>query len=72
MRLVVCLVFLASFALVCQGEAQRGGFTGPIPRPPPHGRPPLGPICNACYRLSFSDVRICCNFLGKCCHLVKG
>nr|AAQ62565.1 antimicrobial peptide penaeidin 2 [Penaeus stylirostris] len=72
MRLVVCLVFLASFALVCQGEAYRGGYTGPIPRPPPYGRPPLGPVCNHCYRLAFPDARNCCSRFGRCCHLVKG
>ncbi|ROT73842.1 Penaeidin-3g [Penaeus vannamei] len=31
MRLVVCLVFLASFALVCQGQVYKGGYTRRYP-----------------------------------------
>nr|P81056.1 RecName: Full=Penaeidin-1; Short=P1; Short=Pen-1 [Penaeus vannamei] len=49
----------------------RGGYTGPIPRPPPIGRPPLRLVVCACYRLSVSDARNCCIKFGSCCHLVK-
>nr|ABO93324.1 penaeidin [Penaeus brasiliensis] len=71
MRLVVCLVFLASFALVCQGH--RGGYTRPFPRPP-YGLQyrPVRPACNACYRLSYSAALNCCTKFGSCCHIRKG
>nr|XP_027216282.1 penaeidin-2b-like [Penaeus vannamei] len=78
MRLVVCLVFLASFALVCQGEAYRGGYTGPIPRPSEEGlfRPirsidrPLRPghVCTLCSYVSIRTAEYCCDSHDRCCY----
>nr|Q963C9.1 RecName: Full=Penaeidin-3e; Short=Pen-3e; Flags: Precursor [Penaeus vannamei]AAK77534.1 penaeidin 3e [Penaeus vannamei] len=79
MRLVVCLVFLAPFALVCHGQVYKGGYTRPIPRPPPFVRPlpggPIGPYNGcpvSCRGISFSQARSCCSRLGRCCHVGKG
>nr|AAP33450.1 penaeidin 3-1 [Penaeus chinensis] len=63
MRLVVCLVFLASFALVCQG--QKGGYTRPISRPPYGGG--YGNVCTSCHVLTTSQARSCCSRFGRCC-----
>nr|AAX58699.1 antimicrobial peptide PEN4-1 [Penaeus schmitti] len=66
MRLVVCLVFLASFAMVCQGHSS--GYTRPLPKP---SRPifirPIG--CDVCYGIPSSTARLCCFRYGDCCHL---
>nr|AAX58696.1 antimicrobial peptide PEN2-2 [Penaeus paulensis] len=73
MRLVVCLVFLASFALVCQGHGYKGGYTRPFSRPPFGGiYGPVRPACNACYSISFSDALNCCTRFGRCCQIRKG
>nr|QHD40386.1 penaeidin 4 [Penaeus paulensis] len=68
MRLVVCLVFLASFALVCQGHSS--GFARPLPKPS-IGTPifprPIG--CDVCRGISSSTARLCCFRYGDCCHL---
>ncbi|XP_047502554.1 penaeidin-2b-like [Penaeus chinensis] len=81
MRLVVCLVFLASFALVCRGQGYKSGHTGPYPRPLYGGsfgpiRPEIrlikpGPLCNICRTVSIATVEYCCGRYGRCCHELK-
>ncbi|XP_037800058.1 penaeidin-2b-like [Penaeus monodon] len=67
MRLVVCLVFLASFALVCQAQGYQGGYTRPFPRPPYGGGYHPVPVCTSCHRLSPLQARACCRQLRRCC-----
>ncbi|XP_063600209.1 penaeidin-2b-like [Penaeus indicus] len=81
MRLVVCLVFLASFALVCQGQGYKGTYTRPYPRPLYGGssgpsRPGIrlikpGPLCNICHSVSIATIEYCCFRYGRCCHELK-
>nr|AAV85945.1 penaeidin [Penaeus chinensis] len=79
MRLVVCLVFLASFALVCRGQGYKSGHTGPYPRPL-YGSRPIGirpitrpdPSCAGCRILTLDDAIACCRRLGRCCSALKG
>nr|WLW11195.1 penaeidin [Metapenaeus monoceros] len=71
MRLVICLVFLASFALVCQGY--KGTYTRPFSRPT--GTRPFSPTvtgCSSCRLINFNDAVACCWRLGRCCSAVKG
>nr|AAY33770.1 PEN 3-2 [Penaeus stylirostris] len=76
MRLVVCLVFLASFALVCQGQGYKGGYTGPVVRPfvRPIGRPVVSyNVCPlSCRGITTLQARSCCSRLGRCCREAKG
>nr|E2IH92.1 RecName: Full=Penaeidin-3; Short=Fi-Pen3; AltName: Full=Antimicrobial peptide penaeidin 3; Short=AMP penaeidin-3; Flags: Precursor [Penaeus indicus]ADN43391.1 penaeidin 3 [Penaeus indicus] len=80
MRLVVCLVYLVSFALVCQGQGFKGGYTGSYSRAPPYGsrgpisthpisRPATG--CTSCHTITF-DKAACCRLFGRCCSALKG
>ncbi|XP_037800059.1 penaeidin-4c-like [Penaeus monodon] len=81
MRLVVCLVFLASFALVCQAQGYKGGYTRPFPRPLYGGpltpiRPDTrlikpGPLCNICHNVPIATIEYCCRRYGRCCHELK-
>nr|Q962A8.1 RecName: Full=Penaeidin-3l; Short=Pen-3l; Flags: Precursor [Penaeus setiferus]AAK83454.1 penaeidin-3l [Penaeus setiferus] len=72
MRLVVCLVFLASFALVCQGQGYKGPYTRPILRP--YVRPVVSyNVCTlSCRGITTTQARSCCTRLGRCCHVAKG
>ncbi|XP_037800057.1 penaeidin-3 [Penaeus monodon] len=79
MRLVVCLVFLVSFALVCQGQGYKGGYTGSYSRPPygsrpistrPISRPATG--CTSCHTITFDKAIACCRQFGRCCSALKG
>nr|QCE21159.1 penaeidin 5 [Penaeus merguiensis]QCE43599.1 penaeidin 5 [Penaeus merguiensis] len=79
MRLAVCLVFLASFALVCQGQGYKAGYTRPVPRPFYGSRPtiirPVSPSvtgCSSCFIISYSEAVACCRRLGRCCSALKG
>nr|QCE21158.1 penaeidin 3 [Penaeus merguiensis]QCE43598.1 penaeidin 3 [Penaeus merguiensis] len=68
MRLAVCLVFLASFALVCQGQGYHGGHTRPVPRPFYGG----SSACTVCRILNTYEARSCCRQYRRCCTTGRG
>nr|ADJ39703.1 penaeidin-like antimicrobial peptide [Penaeus indicus] len=58
MRLVICLVFLASFALVCQGH--RDTYTYPFSLSRATGPLPLSPtVCSSSSLIIINDTDAC-------------